>query len=536
MRAWPALTLSCPLLLALVVAGCTAPANAAKDPGAPARFLYAEQSIAQLQQRMQAGTLDSRTLTRAYLDRIAQVDRAGPKLNAVIQLNPEAMTEAALRDRERASGAVRGPLQGIPILLKDNIDATPMATTAGSLALKDYRPRDDAFLVKRLREAGAVILGKTNLSEWANFRASESISGWSGVGGQTHNPYVLDRNPCGSSAGSGVAASANLAAATVGTETDGSIICPASVNGVVGLKPTVGLVSRNGIVPISWSQDTAGPITRTVSDAAALLSVMAGRDSADATTGYATLNAPLDYQARLRPGGLKGARIGVVRSSFKFSPDVAKAMEGAVATLRAAGATVVDAEIPTAGQWDDDELLVLKTEFKNGLARYLVGGDAPLTSLPQLIGFNQQHAREELGLFGQDLFEQSAAMGALNDPAYIQARSRIKRLAGPEGIDAALKAQRLDALVAASTGPAWRTDPAFKDPFPGAGYGAAAVAGYPSLSVPMGQSRGLPLGLLFMGTAWSEAKLIAFGYDYEQRTLARIPPQYLSTLEPKPAK
>ncbi len=344
---------------------------------------------------------------------------------------------------------------------------------------------------------------------------------------------MLDRNPCGSSAGSGVAASANLAAATVGTETDGSIICPAAVNGAVGLKPTVGLVSRDGIVPISWSQDTAGPITRTVADAALLLAAMAGRDSADASTGYATLNAPLDYVSRLRPGALKGARIGVVRSSFKFGPDVAKAMEGAVATLRAAGATVVDAEIPTAGQWDQDELLVLKTEFKNGLARYLTSKGAPVDSLQQLIGFNQQHAREELALFGQDLFEQSAAMGGLNDPAYIQARSRIKRLAGPEGIDAALKAQHLDALVAAATGPAWRTDPAFKDPFPGAGYGAAAVAGYPSLTMPMGDSRGLPLGLLFMGTAWSEAKLIGLGYDYEQRTQARVPPAYRATLEPR---
>lgn len=524
-----ALTLSC--LAAL--AGCTAPASAPPKTAAPAQFRYAELTIAQLQEQMQRGALDSRTLTRAYLDRIAQVDRAGPHLNAVIQLNPEAMTEAALRDRERAGGTVRGPLQGIPILLKDNIDATPMATTAGSLALRDFHPKADAFLVKRLREAGAVILGKTNLSEWANFRSSDSISGWSAVGGQTHNPYVLDRNPCGSSAGSGVAASANLAAATVGTETDGSIICPAAVNGAVGLKPTVGLVSRDGIVPISWSQDTAGPITRTVADAAILLAAMAGRDSADASTGYATLNAPLDYVSRLRPGALKGARIGVVRSSFKFGPDVAKAMEGAVATLRAAGATVVDAEIPTAGQWDQDELLVLKTEFKNGLARYLTSKGAPVDSLQQLIGFNQQHAREELALFGQDLFEQSAAMGGLNDPAYIQARSRIKQLAGPEGIDAALKAQHLDALVAAATGPAWRTDPAFKDPFPGAGYGAAAVAGYPSLTIPMGDSRGLPLGLLFMGTAWSEAKLIGLGYDYEQRTQARVPPAYRATLEPR---
>lgn len=516
-----------------ILAGCRAGApEAPADPAAgahPAEFLYAEQSIADLQSRMRDGELDSRTLTRAYLDRITAIDRAGPSLHAVLAINPQAMAEAAQRDRERQQGMVLGPLQGIPVLLKDNIDATPLATTAGSEALAGFHPRADAVLVRRLRAAGAVILGKANLSEWANFRSDQSISGWSAVGGQTRNPYALDRTPCGSSAGSAVAASANLAAATVGTETDGSIICPAAVNGVVGLKPTVGLVSRTGIVPISWSQDTAGPITRTVADAAVMLQAMAGRDPADATTGY-SINATLDYVSRLRPGGLYGARVGVIRSSAAFAPDGPRLLEGAIATLRQAGATVVDAQIPTEGQWAEDEALLLRAEFKSGIARYLGSEGAPLTTLAQLIGYNQQHAGTELALFGQDLFEQADAAPPLNDPLVIQARSRARRLAGAEGIDAALKAQRLDALVSLATGPAWRIDPRLKDPFPGASSSAAAVAGYPSLTVPLGQTgNGLPLGLLFTGTAWSEGRLIELAYDYEQRTAARVPPRYPAT-------
>lgn len=521
------------LLLAGTLAACQrAPAPDASGSATPTDFAYAEQDIADLQARMHSGELDSRTLTHAYLDRIAAIDRQGPALHAVIELNPEAMKEAALRDRERSTGSVRGPLHGIPILLKDNIDATPMANSAGSLALKDFHPRSDAFLVRRLRQAGAVILGKSNLSEWANFRSTRSVSGWSGRGGQTRNPYVLDRNPCGSSSGSAVAVSANLAVAAIGTETDGSIVCPASVNGVVGLKPTVGLVSRDGIIPISYSQDTAGPITRSVADAALLLEVLAGRDPADPATGYAVWNSSLDYSARLRPDGLKGARIGVMRSKLGMHPDVAKAMDSAIAVLREAGASVVDAEIPTDGQWDDDENLLLKYEFKAGLERYLAQHQAPLRTLSQLIGFNQQFRKQEMPYFGQELFEQANALGGLGTTEYIEARSRARRLAGPQGIDAALKAQRLDALIAPTTGPAWRTDPVHGDAFPGAGYGAAAVAGYPSISVPIGASNGLPLGMVFMGTAWSEPRLIELAYAYEQLTRARTPPQYLPTLQP----
>ncbi|MEL1265040.1 amidase [Pseudoxanthomonas putridarboris] len=499
-------------------------------PAPPTDFIYAELDIADLQARMRSGELDSRRLTQAYLERIAAIDKAGPRLNAVIELNPDALKEATLRDVERKSNAVRGPLHGIPVLLKDNIDATPMATSAGSLALKDFRPGQDATLVRRLREAGAVILGKTNLSEWANFRSMHSTSGWSARGGQTLNPYALDRNPCGSSSGSAVAVSANLVAVSIGTETDGSIICPAAVNGVVGLKPTVGLVSRSGILPISHSQDTAGPITRSVSDAAVLLGVLAGRDPSDAATINAAWNTAPDYPARLRPGALKGARIGVLRSKFGIHPDAGAAMEGAIKVMREAGATIVDAEIPTDGQWDADELELMLYEFKHGLERYLSERKAPLTTLTQLIGYNQQYQVSEMPYFGQELFEQANAKGGLGESAYITARGRARRLAGPEGIDVALRGQRLDALIAPATGPAWLTDHKAGDHFPGAGYGAAAVAGYPSLTVPMGNSDGLPLGIVFIGTAWSEARLIELGYDYEQLTRARKPPEYWPSL------
>ena len=517
--------------LMLALAACQ-PATApdAPTPAAPTDFIYAELDIADLQSRMQSGELDSRRLTQAYLDRIAAIDKAGPQLNAVIELNPDALKEAALRDVERRANAVRGPLHGIPVLLKDNIDAMPMATSAGSLALKDFRPGKDAFLVRRLREAGAVILGKANLSEWANFRSSHSTSGWSGRGGQTRNPYALDRNPCGSSSGSAVAVSANLTAVSVGTETDGSIVCPAAINGVVGLKPTVGLVSRQGILPISHSQDTAGPIARSVSDAALLLAALAGRDTGDAATTQAAWNTTLDYSARLKPGALKGARIGVLRNKAAIHPDAAAALESAIQVMREAGAIVVDAEIPTDGQWNADELELMLYEFKHGVERYLTERQAPLTTLTQLIGYNERYRVSEMPYFGQELFEQANAKGGLGEAAYITARSRARRLAGPEGIDAALKAQQLDALIAPTTGPAWLTDHKTGDHFPGGGYSAAAVAGYPSLTVPMGHSEGLPLGLVFMGTAWSEARLIGLGYDYEQRTRARKPPEYWPTL------
>jgi len=526
------LTLTSLMLIAL--AGCSpgpAPLHARESPApvpptsAPMPFAYAEADISDLQSRMASGELDSVTLARAYLDRIARLDRAGPRLRAVIELNPDALREAAQLDTERRQGQLRGPLHGIPLLLKDNIGASPMSTTAGSLALEGFRP-DDAFLVKRLRAAGALILGKTNLSEWANFRSSQSISGWSARGGQTRNPYRLSHNPCGSSSGSAVAVSANLAVAAIGTETDGSIVCPAAVNGVVGLKPTVGLVSREGIVPISFSQDTAGPMTRSVADAAALLTAMAGRDESDPATATMPGRAVYDYTSRLNADALRGARIGVLYGDLMQKPGIAPALQHAVAVLRDAGATVVPVQLPTQGQWQEAERIVLMHEFKAGLQRYFTTYQAPVRRLEDVIAWNRSHAGKELAMFDQNLMETAAAMGGLGSPAYIRARSDARRLAGPEGIDAVLREQKLDALVAPTTGTAWPIRPGSGDDFPGESYSAAAVAGYPSLTVPMAHVDGLPLGLLFMGTAWSEPRLIELGYAYEQRTRARRPPRF----------
>ena len=523
------------LLLALVAILASHPQLAsaqarASAAAAPTQFAFAESDIAGLQAQMRDGTLSSHTLTQAYMDRIAAIDDAGPRLNAVLELNPDALAQADARDAERKAGKLRGPLHGIPVLLKDNIDATPMVNSAGSLALADHHPKTDAFLVQRLRQAGAVILGKTNLSEWANFRSSRSTSGWSGRGGQTKSPYALDRNPCGSSAGTGSAIAANLATVGIGTETDGSILCPSAVAALVGIKPTVGLVSRSGIIPISHSQDTAGPMARSVADAAALLAAIAGRDAADSATKQTGRPSAPDYLAHLKADGLRGARIGVVRKLMGFQPDVDAAMENAIAAMKAAGAEVVDAQIPTAGQWDDAEFQVLLYEFKADLEQYLADSDAPIKTLAGLIEFNQQHAATEMPYFGQELFEQAQAKGPLTEKAYIQARTKARRLAGPEGIDAALKTQHLDALVAPSMSPAWLTDPVNGDHFTGAGYGAAAVAGTPSITVPMGDSHGLPLGIVFMGPAWSEPRLIELGYAFEQRTKARRPPQFLPTV------
>jgi len=522
-----------PFALVLLLVACgdrTAPADSpAATAGAPD---IEELGVAEAQARMAAGETTSEALTRAYLERIEAIDRQGPAINAVIETNPAALDDARARDAERAAGKLRGPLHGIPVLLKDNIDAVGMANSAGSLALAGNRPERDAFLVTRLREAGAVILGKTNLSEWANFRSTRSSSGWSSRGGQTRNPYVLDRNPCGSSAGTGSAIAASLATVGVGTETDGSIICPSAVAGLVGLKPTVGVVSRDGIIPISISQDAAGPMGRTVADVAALMNALAGVDEADPASHAATGNLPEDYTAALDAGTLAGKRLGVLRQAMGYHPDVDANVEASIAAMRAAGAEVVDIRIDTLGQWGADELQVLLYEFKDGLNAYLADrADVP-GSLEALIAWNEANATAAMPWFGQELFLQAQAKGGLDTPEYLAARDRIRRLAGDEGLLKVLDGERLDAVIAPSTSPAWPTDWINGDHFSGAGYGTAAVAGTPSLTVPSGEVQGLPIGLVFMGRPYSEPELLALGHAFEQATRARKPPRYLTTLAP----
>jgi amidase len=498
-------------------------------PSPVKEFELEELTISELQDGMKSGRFTARSLVKKYLDRIDDIDKHGPELNSVIEINPDAISIAESLDRERKEKSARGPLHGIPILIKDNIDtADRMMTTAGSLALVGSRPAQDAFVAKKLREAGAVILGKTNLSEWANFRSSHSSSGWSGRGGQTRNAYETDRNPCGSSSGSGSAAAANLCAAAVGSETDGSVVCPSSANSLVGIKPTVGLLSRSGIIPISHSQDTAGPMARTVSDTAILLSALTGVDSNDPVTK--TQKAFRDYTQFLDKGGLKGARLGIARKYFGFNDRVDKLMNDRIEVLKKLGAVIVDpADIPTSGKFDDSELEVLLYEFKTDLNAYLgkLGSSAMVHSLKEVIDFNEKNREREMPYFGQDLFIKAEAKGPLTDKKYLQALAKNHLLSRKQGIDFIMGKHRLDALIAPTGGPAWPTDWINGDHFTGGYSSASAVAGYPHITVPAGYIFGLPVGISFFGGAWSEPKLIKYAYAFEQATKARQAPRFL---------
>jgi amidase len=485
-----------------------------------------EITVDEIQKGFQSGRFTATILTEAYLARIDAIDRQGPAINAVIELNPEAFKIAAELDRERQAKGPRSPLHGVPVLIKDNIDTGgAMSTTAGSLALLGAPAPKDAFLVARLRAAGAVLLGKTNLSEWANFRGQNSTSGWSGRGGQTKNPYALDRNPSGSSSGSGAATAASLCAVAVGTETDGSIVSPASVNGLVGIKPTVGLISRTGIIPISASQDTAGPMARTVRDAVFLLNALAASDPADPATSRAP-KARVDYTQFLDPSGLRGARLGIVRKSFGFNTAVDRLMDQCIAAMKSGGAEIIDpVEIPPDPKIAEPENEVLLYEFKAGLNAYLKARGSALT-LADLIAFNEKNNTRELAHFGQELFGQAEKKGPLTDPAYVKARAECVRLARTEGIDAVCSKHRLQALVAPTSCLAWLTDYVNGDSSNGGCSTPPAVAGYPHITVPTGLVHGLPAGISFFGPAWSEPALIKVAYAFERIASARRKPTF----------
>ena len=494
-----------------------------------------ELSIGDIQAKMAAGELTARSLTAFYLERIAQIDRSGPQLNSVVEVNPDALEIAVGLDEERAARRPRGPLHGVPILLKDNIaTGDRMQTTAGSLALAGVRAPADAFITRQLRTAGAVILGKTNLSEWANFRSFRATSGWSSRGGQTRNPYALDRNPGGSSSGSAVAVTANLCAAAVGTETDGSIIRPAQLNGIAGLKPTVGLTSRRGIIPVAHSQDTAGPMGRTVRDVAILLGGMTGVDAQDASTAESEAYAGLDYEQFLDADGLRGARIGVARNLFGFHDQMEQIVEGALVTMQGLGATIVDpADVEHVAELEAPEYEVMLYEFKSDLDAYLaqLGPQAPVHSLADLITFNREHAAQVMPYFAQEHFENAAEKGPLAEDAYREALATCRRLAREEGIDATLGEHNLDAIVAPAGGPAWLTDWLKGDHVKSSCPRPAAVAGYPHVTVPAGFLFGLPVAISFFAGAYQEPVLLRLAYAFEQATKARRPPRFRRTVD-----
>ena len=507
-------------------------AVAAPLPRPAKPFAFEEATIGELQAKMKSGTLSASALTKAYLARIEELDKG--RVNSVIEVNSEALEIAESMDKEWKAKGPRGPMHGMPVLIKDNIDtADKMQTTAGSLALEGSKPAGDSAVAQKLRQAGAVILGKTNLSEWANIRSNHSTSGWSGRGGLTNNPYATDRNPCGSSSGSGAAASANFCTVAVGTETDGSVVCPSSANGIVGIKPTVGLISRRGIIPIAHSQDTSGPMARSVRDAAILLGVLAGSDPGDAATADADAKKQTDYTQFLDASGLKGMRIGVARKYFGFSDAVDKVIGEAISAMKSSGATIVDpADLDSHGKFDESELTVLMYELKADLNAYLAERpDSQVKTLADVIAFNDRHQEKEMPYFGQDLLLKAQAKGPLTDKEYLDALAANHRLAREQGIDGVMDKHHLDALIAPTGGPAWLTDLANGDHFTGGSSNAAAVAGYPNINVPAGFVFGLPVGISFFGRAWSEPVLVKIAYAFEQLTKARKPPQFLPTMK-----
>jgi amidase len=497
-------------------------------------FELDEITISDLQDGMKSDKFTARSLVEKYSARIAEIDKQGPAINSILELNPDALSIADALDQERKTKGPRGPMHGVPVLIKDNIDtADRMMTTAGSLALVGSKPLQDSYVAQKLRSAGAVILGKTNLSEWANIRSSHSTSGWSGRGGLTKNPYALDRNPCGSSSGTGAGISANLCAVGIGTETDGSIVCPSSSNGLAGIKPTVGLVSRGGIIPISHSQDGAGPMCRTIRDAAILLGALTGVDPRDSATAGSQGKSFTDYSQFCDPNGLKGARIGVARKYFGFSEAVDALMEQSLDAMKKQGATLVDpADIETLGKFDESELLVFMYELKADLNSYLagLGPNAPVRTLKDIIDFNDRNRQKEMPYFGQDLFLKAEAKGPLTEKAYLDALDKNRQLARTEGIDATMDKNRLDAMVAPTGGPAWLTDLVNGDHVAGGSSNAAAVAGYPNINVTAGFISGLPVGISFFGRAWSEPTLIRLAFAFEQTIKARQAPRFLSTI------
>ena len=500
-------------------------------PGKADNSWIEELTISELQRGYKEGKYTITEVVRIYLDRINEIDKNGPGLNSIIQINPDAIRIAEELDKELAGGKLRGPLHGVPVILKDNIDThDKMPNSAGAIALRNSHPASDSFVAKKLREAGAVIIAKANLSEWANFRAAISSSGWSGVGGQTKNPYVLDRNPCGSSSGSGVAVSANLCMFAIGTETNGSIVCPSNNNGIVGIKPTVGLISRSGIIPISFSQDTPGPMGRTVQDVAVALGSLTGIDSSDTKTLASDGNYLTDYSKYLIEDGVKGKRIGLQRKAMGFSDKVDTLMEKAVKWLRSNGAEVIDIDFPKGANYENASFDVMVYEFKDGLNKYLagLGNDSPVKNIKDLIEFNKSDT-VELRYFDQKTLELADRKGDLESPEYKKNLALMLKATREDGIDKVMNSNRLDAIMAPTGSPAWKTDLILGDHSVGGSSSLAAISGYPAITVPLGYINDLPVGVTFFGRAWSEPMLIQIGYSYQQGTKHRKAPKYIVT-------